>query len=99
MIISTGNISTMIEKIKQDIVENFPESVDYYSFSYIIGSKYIKIVKTNGTSKSAYCFVEISTGNILKSANWKTPAKGTRGNIKSLNDITFDPYGSCFYKQ
>lgn len=30
---------------------------------------------------SAYCFVEIATGNILKPAGWKAPAKHARGNI------------------
>lgn len=98
MIVSTGAISKMIEKIKSDIDKNFSESVGHYTFSYDIGKKYIKIIKTAGTSKTVYCFVEIATGNILKAASWKVPTKSIRGNIENLDDISFDPYGSCFYK-
>jgi hypothetical protein len=30
---------------------------------------------------SAHCFVEIATGDVLKAAGWKAPAKHARGNI------------------
>ena len=45
------------------------------------GRKYLKIVVDNGTQKSVHCFVEAGTGNILKAASWKAPAKHARGNI------------------
>jgi len=41
------------------------------------GRKYLRIVREN----SVYCFVEVSTGDVLKSAGWSTPAKHARGNI------------------
>ena len=46
------------------------------------GSKNIRIVqrRANGGG-SAYCFIEKDTGNILKAAGWKAPAKGARGSI------------------
>lgn len=39
--------------------------------------------KPNGDvlSRSVYCFVDLSNGDILKSAGWKAPAKGKRGSI------------------
>ena len=48
------------------------------------GSKYIRIVSTSPYgSRSAFGFIEKETGNILKSASWKAPAKNfSRGNIK-----------------
>lgn len=47
------------------------------------GNKYVKIVEVRHGSvgKSVYGFVEKSTGNILKAASWRAPAKHSRGNI------------------
>lgn len=68
-----------------------------------IGKKYAKIVKRdifNGAVReggSAYCFVEMETGNILKAASWAAPAKGVRGNIATgLKGLT--PYGAIYFK-
>lgn len=47
------------------------------------GKKYVRLFtfnpRTNG--RSCYCFVDKTTGDVLKSASWKAPAKGIRGNI------------------
>lgn len=63
------------------------------------GSKYIRVVQTAGNSRSVSCFVEKSTGNILKAAGWKAPAKGARANI--FKPETFvgkvDSHGSWLY--
>jgi len=45
------------------------------------GSRYARVIKSIGSSRSAYCFVDLTTGDLLKSAGWKAPAKGSRGNI------------------
>lgn len=45
------------------------------------GSKNLKLVIRSGQSRSVYCFVEKATGNILKAASWKAPAKGIRSSI------------------
>jgi hypothetical protein len=34
-----------------------------------------------GEDQSVFCFIDMTNGNVLKSAGWKTPAKGARGNI------------------
>ena len=51
-------------------------------FEYTIGKKYIRIIRacTYSTSRSVHCFLDFD-GNIYKSASWKTPAKGIRGNV------------------
>lgn len=48
------------------------------------GTKYAKIVTVQPRSPggSAYCFIDLTNGNILKPAGWKGPAKGARGNIR-----------------
>ena len=43
------------------------------------GQKRVKLITGNG--QSVYCFVDKDTGNILKAASFKVPAKGARGNI------------------
>ncbi len=51
-------------------------------FTYQTGSKNIKIVENSVIGgRSVYCFIEKDTGNILKAASWKAPAKGARGSI------------------
>ncbi len=56
------------------------------------GQKYVRVVQRDKGSEhgSAWCFVEISTGNILKCDGWKRPAKGIRGNIYAKD---FNGYG------
>ncbi len=60
------------------------------------GQKYVRVVQRDKGSEhgSAWCFVEISTGNILKCDGWKRPAKGVRGSIYSAD---FYGYGCTTY--
>jgi hypothetical protein len=61
------------------------------------GIKYTRIVQTSGGSgRSVYCFVDAS-GNIYKAASWKTPAKGVRSTLATVDINTVDPYGSWLY--
>jgi hypothetical protein len=50
-----------------------------------VGPKYAKLVRTRPgepIGHSVYCFIDMTNGDILKAAGWKTPAKGARGNIR-----------------
>lgn len=67
------------------------------------GPKYIRVVVSDassaGSSRSVYCFIDTTNGNILKSASWKTPAKHARGNIfdaDSTSGIT--AYGAKYLR-
>lgn len=51
------------------------------------GKKYARIVKV-GVGKDAYGFVDMTNGDLLKSASWKAPAKGVRGS--ALDSSTWD---------
>lgn len=55
-------------------------------YSYSVGqpgAKNVRIVMNTGSQygTSVHAFVELATGNLLKAAGWKAPAKGIRGNI------------------
>jgi hypothetical protein len=72
---------------------NFP-SLDAPTFSAERGQKYIRIV-VEKPQRSVFCFVDAQTGDILKAAGWKTPAKGARGHIRNgAKDVT--PYGAVY---
>jgi len=47
------------------------------------GKKYVKIISKaqSGYGTSAWAFIDKATGDILKPATWKAPAKHARGNI------------------
>ena len=46
------------------------------------GRKFVRIVRSDDSgSKSVHSFVERATGDVLKAAGWKAPAKHARGNI------------------
>jgi hypothetical protein len=71
------------------------------------GKRYIRIVKFEKqkatgaeTSVSSFAFIDKTTGDILKCAGWKAPAKGARGN---LGDPTgglgqVGPYGPAYLR-
>jgi hypothetical protein len=53
------------------------------------GRRYVRVVKTNRNAdgslaqygRSVFCFVDMTSGDVLEAASWKTPAKHARGNI------------------
>jgi hypothetical protein len=47
------------------------------TFSWRDGSRYVRVFR----SGSAHAFVDKKTGDVLKPASWKAPAKHARGNI------------------
>jgi len=64
------------------------------NYSYVIesGRKYHKIIMVidNGpgrhVSRSVHAFVDKNTGEIYKSASWKSPAKGVRYDLRLIKD-------------
>lgn len=61
------------------------------------GKKFIRIVASqyNGKSRSAFAFIDIATGDVLKPDGWKRPAKGARGNIYTEN-LGIGAYGALY---
>jgi hypothetical protein len=66
---------------------NYP-TLHTHSFYPTSGSRYDRIVKDDGVQRSVYCFVDRSTGDILK-GSWKQPVapKVARGNIYNANPL------------
>jgi hypothetical protein len=82
-------IKTCAEYRRQSYIKQFGahkvEPGGIFAESYQLGMspggrRYIRIV-SGARGGSVYCFVERETGNVLKSAGWKTPAKHVRGSI------------------
>ncbi len=63
----------------EEYTRDFP-SLSKPVFTKNIGQKYIKIMEDNNSQKSTWGFID-NEGNIYKSANFNTPAKGVRGNV------------------
>jgi hypothetical protein len=68
-------------------------------FSFESGSKYIRAVKLDGSSRSAYAFIVLRNtdkflvGDILKPASWKTPATNlARGNVLRPHTYQYHSY-------
>lgn len=63
--------------------------------------RYIRIetVEAHG-GRSAFCFIDPSNGDILKSASWKAPAKHARGNIHTPTHGVehLGPYGAQYLR-
>ena len=56
---------------------------------YVIetGKKYHKVILVNGGgSRSVHCFIDKNTGEVYKSATWKSPAKGVRYDLRLIKD-------------
>jgi hypothetical protein len=65
-----------------------------YSYEIEEGRKYYKVIMITNGSKSAHCFVDKQTGSVLKSASWRSPAKGERFNL--LDPVSREKcYRSC----
>jgi hypothetical protein len=64
------------------------------------GKRYARIVARDSghTQGSVYCFVALENGDVLKSASWKAPAKGARGNILDADYgvARMTPYGAGY---
>lgn len=66
------------------LIEQLNETYTNYKYELDNWSKkYARIAATplKSSGKSCYCFIDVATGDILKAASWKTPAKHSRGTI------------------
>jgi hypothetical protein len=65
---------------------------------YTPGKKYVRVFVDQGgiTGKSAFCFVDKATGDVLKADGWKRPARGPRGSIYTPAKYGIDQYGAHY---
>jgi len=55
-----------------------------YDFIFESGKKYHKVIMVANGSRSVHCFIDKKTGEIYKSASWKSPAKGVRYDLRLI---------------
>lgn len=80
--------------------QNFPNIVRTV-LSVEPGQKYARIVSSqDGQNRSAWAFVDLTNGDVLKSDGWKRPAKHARGNLYDASGGTASvgPYGPAYLK-
>jgi len=71
---------------QQAIINDYWKRMEYKAefrptISAMDGKRYVRIVRSDISSRSAMAFIDKTTGDVLKSASWKAPAKHARGNI------------------
>ena len=55
-----------------------------YKFYIESGRKYHKLIMDANGSRSVHAFVDRKTGEVYKSASWKSPAKGVRYDLRLI---------------
>jgi len=101
-------INILVEKLNNKLVDYYKTHFKILEPKKILredGKKYSKLIERSeagaGTySHSVYGFIDLNTGDILKAASWKAPAKGKRA---SINDDDYGmmacgPYGIHYIK-
>lgn len=69
----------MIDELKNGILP-----IDYVIES---GKKYHKVIMVDSSSnRSVHCFIDKQTGEVYKSASWKSPAKNVRYDLRLIKD-------------
>lgn len=102
-------LGTFVAGCTKLVQDNMGTLADHYEIQLPImrGPKFVRIVreeraKSTGeiTSRSSHCFVEIATGNVLKSATWSAPAKHARGNIYNPDNglSCMSAYGAAYLR-
>ena len=70
------------------LMDNFKSrnngSSSEYKFYIEEGRKYHKIIMDANGSRSVHAFVDRKTGELYKSASWKSPAKGVRYDLRLI---------------
>jgi hypothetical protein len=74
-----------------------------YDFTFESGRKYHKVIMNANGSRSVYCFIDKKTGEVYKSASWKSPTKGVRYDLRIIEQREWllknaDWAGSCMYR-
>jgi hypothetical protein len=100
-------VAAINEKYSTHNREAYPTcEANWSTLEHTGGAKYARIVsrQPKSTGGSAYCFVDLTNGNILKPASWKAPStKHARGNIRVGNAANWfngalTPYGCAYLR-
>jgi len=86
----------------QNCIEKLKNGECDYNFYHEPGKKYHKVIMSVDGQRSVYCFIDKKTGEVYKSASWKSPAKGVRYDLRIIEQREWllqnaDWAGSCLY--
>ena len=101
----------VVDEYSRKSFENLEPPVLVFDFAE--AKKYVRVVSrdrykqddgtvlVNDRSGSAWCFVNLETGDVLKPDGWKRPAPQPRGNIRDEHGgmATVGPYGPAYLKR
>jgi hypothetical protein len=79
-------LDTFVNSIQTMITNHYEKNLPNLHVPTVgtdVGRRYVRVFTKDLNSRSAFCFVDRNTGDILKAAGWKVPAKHARGNIFS----------------
>jgi hypothetical protein len=83
-----GHTYALCEALRQNYIDysirSHQMTIDKYEFYPETGRKYHKIIMSANGSRSVHCFIDKQTGQIYKSASWKSPAKGVRYDLRLI---------------
>ena len=99
---NTAKAHNFATRLTQRFADHKIGDEQYYSFSYEVGRKYVRIVVNAHGQRSVYCFIRLEDGAILKADSWKRPAKGVRAwldQVLANNLEGIDPYTSWLYRR
>ena len=68
----------------QKQIDELKNGISDYEFIIDSGRKYHKIIMNAAGQRSVHAFVDKKTGEIYKSASWKSPAKGVRYDLRII---------------
>ena len=78
-----GHTYALCEALRMDYESKYDRTG--YEFYPETGRKYHKIIMVdNGGGRSVHAFVDKKTGEVYKSASWKSPAKGVRFDLRLI---------------
>ena len=101
-----GRLTEFVSKIQIELLAYYSErfsSIGAPSIEIMTGNKFYRIIyqSTGGCTltRSVFCFVDKSNGDIYKAATWNARAKHVRGNIFDENyswDKGVNIYGGTY---
>lgn len=90
-------LNSWMEKAQAVIDTEYADNPLSPALSATVGRSYIRIVRTDSGNQSAYAFINLSNGDVLKPAGWKGPAKHARGNIFT-DKLGVTAYGATYLR-
>jgi len=84
-ILNDGIVDVNYVPYHEEQIEKLKAGISDYDFYPLPGRKYHKIIMNANGSRSVHAFVDKKTGEVYKSASWKSPAKGVRYDLRIIN--------------